>query len=169
MPTECAAVLGGRSSFADTGLGALRLHPRMPAARVFLYERLAASTTECVGVLAIATRAFFGCRGFLRFYTCRHRFSATCGVCKSERGRAHREQDHILLYLLLLTGSSSTSSTSRCPARATFETGPLLHGHVLRSVRSVVGRRGGGEPCTMVSARCLRGGCTLYVQSFVLL
>ena len=64
-----------------------------------------------------------------------------------KRGRAYREQDHILLYLLLLTGSSSTSSASRCPARVTFETGPLLHGHVLRSAALWWG---GGEAASHV-------------------
>ena len=85
-----------------------------------------------------------------------------------KRGRARREQDQ-----LFPTSSCSRGHLLHLPHRDVQHVRRLRRAlsftDTLEICRFVVGRWGGGELCTMVSACSLRGGCTMYVQSFVLL
>ena len=104
---------------------------------------------RALGIAPMSPRA--GCfltSGFMRFYTCRCCFWPPASyVCQQKRGHERRVRDPYLFYLFSFPGSSPTSSTSRCPACVTSETGPLLHGHVLRSVALWWG---GGEAASCV-------------------
>ena len=94
LPAECAAVLGGRSSFADPGLGALRLHPRMPAARVYIRAASRLYLHVCRSAGKCHTWIFWE-SGILAFLHVPTPFFPPRVVCVFwKRGRAYRELDH---------------------------------------------------------------------------